>query len=62
MIISNDRHTESSLVDLFSRKSKDREYLNHNLNHHSGHCGSSLNLSIDTESSEEVLDALEDVK
>lgn len=62
MIISNDRHTESSLANLFSRKSKDREYLNHNLNHHSGHCGSSLNLSIDPESSEEVLDALEDVK
>jgi hypothetical protein len=61
VIISKDRHTESSLVDLFSRKGEHREQFDHYLDHHLSHRGSRRNLGINTESSEEVLDTFKGI-
>ena len=61
MIISKGRHTESSPFNLFSRKSKDRDYFNHYLENNLSHRGSGLNLGINVEPSEEVFHAFEDV-
>jgi hypothetical protein len=56
-----DRHTESSLFDLFGRKGEHREYFNHYLGHYFSHRGSRRDLGISPEPSEEVLDAFEDI-
>jgi hypothetical protein len=55
------RHTESSLVDLFGRKGEDREYLDQDLDHPLSHRGCGRNLGINLESTEESLDAFEDI-
>jgi hypothetical protein len=60
-MVSKDRHTESSLVELFSRKSEHRDYFDHYFDDHLGHRGSRRNLCIYPESSEEVLDALKNI-
>ena len=61
MIVSKDRHTESSLVDLFSRKGEHREKFDHYLGDHFSHCGSMRNLGINPKPSDEVLDAFKNI-
>ena len=61
VILSKDRHTESSLVNLFSCKGEHRDYFDHYLDDHLSHRESRRNVGINRESSEEVLDAFKDI-
>jgi hypothetical protein len=60
VIVSTNGHTESPLVDLFSRKGKHRDQFDHYLDHHLSHCGGGRNLRINPKSSEKVLNAFKD--
>jgi hypothetical protein len=46
---------------LFSRESEDRQDFDHNLDQYFCHCGSRRNLSINHQTSKEILDAFKDV-
>ena len=58
-VVNKDRPTESTLVDLFSRKGEHCEHFGHNLDHRLSHSGGKQNIGIDPESSKKALDAFE---
>ena len=60
VIVSTNGHTESPLVDLFSRKGKHRDQFDHYLDQHLSHCVGRRNLRINLDSSEKVLNAFKD--
>ena len=59
--LRQNRLTESSLLDLLGRQSKDGQYLNHHPDDNSCHRGSGGDRGINLESRNEASDAIKDV-
>ena len=53
--------TESSLLNLLSRESEDRQQLDHDLDNYTSHCGGGWDLDVYFKTMEEIFHALEEV-